>query len=156
MVARAGLESRLQFYRKFGEEVIPHLPPLQFAFIDGSHLFDLTLVEFVLMDKKLEVGGLLSLHDMWMPSLQKLVRYVLSNRDYAIVRTFDAPKLPSPLSVKQRVKLALATAFRCVPGKARIFQEELLRPWRALQLPNMVVLRKQADDKRDWRFHHPF
>src|SRR5450755_1812637 len=30
MVSRAGLDSRLQFHRKFAEEVIPSLPRLQF------------------------------------------------------------------------------------------------------------------------------
>src|SRR5207253_9411867 len=91
MAARAGLDSRLQFHRKFAEEVLPTLPRLQFGFIDSSHLFDLTIEEFVMMDKKLDVGGMVAFHDMWMGSLQKFLRYVLSNRAYRLVRSFDAP-----------------------------------------------------------------
>lgn len=70
----------MQFYRKFAEEVFPNLSSLHFVFIDSSHLFDLTVTEFVLADKKLDVGGGMAFHDMWMPSLQTFVRYVLANR----------------------------------------------------------------------------
>jgi hypothetical protein len=37
------------FYERFPEEVIPQVPNLQFAFVDASHLFDFTLMEFVLI-----------------------------------------------------------------------------------------------------------
>ena len=156
MVARAGLSARMTFYRQFAEEVAPGLPRLQFAFIDASHLFDLTLVEFVLMDKKLDVGGMIAFHDLWMPSLQKLIRYILANRSYEIVRDFDTPQPPPRLSSRRKLKSALIGIARALPGSERIFGEEFLRPWWTLQIPNLVILRKSADDCRDWRYHAPF
>jgi hypothetical protein len=156
MVKRARLESRLCFHRKFVEEVVPDLPPLQFAFIDASHLFDLTLVEFVLMDKRLEIGGMIAFHDTWMPSLQKVVRYILANRDYEVVPTVDLSGLSGEQTVKWRIKAIIRAALHCVPGKARLFRDEVLRPWDTFRLPNMVVFRKQAEDKRDWTFHQSF
>jgi hypothetical protein len=56
MIERAGLASLHTIFEQFPEEVIPQLPKLQFALIDSSHLFDLTIMEFVLIDKKLELG----------------------------------------------------------------------------------------------------
>lgn len=41
------------------------------------------MVEFILADKKLKVGGMIAFHYLWMPSLRKLLRYILRNRDYA-------------------------------------------------------------------------
>src|SRR4051794_39365798 len=90
-VERAGLAHRLEFHEKFPEEVVPGLPRLQFVFIDASHLFDMSIVDFVLADKKLDVGGVVAFHDLWMPSLQKLVRYILANRSYEIYRAVPAP-----------------------------------------------------------------
>lgn len=49
MICKAGLADRHTFLERFPEEVIPQLPRLQFAFIDASHLFDLTMMEFVLV-----------------------------------------------------------------------------------------------------------
>src|SRR5947209_6531734 len=70
MVERAGLSRRMIFHEKFAEEVIPALPEVGFAFIDASHLFDLTVSEFVLVDKRLKIGGVIGFHDMWMPAQQ--------------------------------------------------------------------------------------
>jgi hypothetical protein len=69
MINLAGLGGWHTFLERFPEEAIPQLPRLQFAFIDSSHLFDFTIMEFLLVDKKLDVGGLMALHDPY-PSEQ--------------------------------------------------------------------------------------
>ena len=102
MVKKAGVEAHFRFHRNFAEEIIPTLPRLQFAFVDASHLFDLSLVEFVLLDKKMDVGGLIGFHDMWMPSLQRLMRYILTNRSYEVVREFDTAVAPEILRIISR------------------------------------------------------
>jgi predicted O-methyltransferase YrrM len=156
MVKRAGLSSRMKFHRQFADEVIPHLPELEFGFIDSSHLFDLTISEFVMMDRKLKIGGMLAFHDMWMPSLQKFLRYVLANRSYELVRTFDSPGLENPHTIKQAIKQFMLRALHFVPGKEHIFRIELLRPWQSFHASNVVVLRKTSNDNRDWKFHANF
>lgn len=147
MVEKAGLGGQFQFHHKFAEEVIPSLPALQFAFIDGSHLFDLTLAEFVLVDKRLDIGGVVGFHDLWMPSLQKLTRYILQNRAYEIYDD-DGTPTGEPGFLSRVAKL--------LPGHKRIFSPEFLKPWASLNLENMVLLRKTADDTRKWDEHHPF
>jgi len=155
MIERANLQRPLQFHRKFGEEVIPGLDRIQFAFVDASHLFDLTVAEFALLDKKLEIGGVIAFHDLWMPSLQKLVRYILSNRSYELVRDFDEPTTAPSSHRGALARVARFLANR-IPGKERIFSPEFLRPWAELRINNLVFLRKMANDTRDWRFHAPF
>ena len=154
MIDRAGLKSLHTFYERFPEAVIPDLPRLQFAFIDSSHLFDLTLVEFVLVDKILDVGGVIALHDLWMPSIQTVVRYILSNRSYEVC--YDLSPRPNPLTILQRAKLLIGFGLRRLDGIDKLLSPEISRPWCTLRMPNLVFLKKLSADKRDWRFHQRF
>ncbi len=155
MVGAAGLESAWRFYRQFPEEVVPALPPLQFAFIDASHLFDLTLMEFVLVDKKLDVGGVIGFHDLWMPSLRKCIRYVLRNRAYKIHRPAAGP--PPQRVWRQRRQSLVGKLLNAMPASRRIFSQDILLPWHSLGLGgNIAFLEKTAPDDRDWRFHQSF
>jgi hypothetical protein len=154
-VRAAGLQHRIVFHEKFAEEVVPQLPALQFGFIDASHLFDLTLVEYVLIDKKLDVGGLIGMHDMWMASLQKLYRYVSANRAYR--RRQDLEPLYAPrLTFRSRVKQSIAEALRMVPKSRKIFRPEILHPWSEFNSSNLLLLEKTGVDQREWTFHAPF
>jgi hypothetical protein len=152
MTDRAGLRHHLDFHPKFAEEVVPHLPELQFAFIDSSHLFDLTLLDFVLTDKKLATGGVLVFHDLWMPSLQSLARYILGNRGYERVELTSLKRIG--LSPRARVRHCLGAMLRCCPLSEKVFRPEILRPHEFSD--NLLVLRKVSSDARDWRFHRPF
>ncbi len=147
MVERANLSSRLRFYRQFPEEVIPTLPAVQFAFVDASHLFDLTLMEFILIDKKLEVGGLIGFHDLWMPSLQKLTRYILANRNYELVDDAGEPIRRRP---------SWRSFFNCLPKSQTVFATEFPEPWQCFNAGNMIFLKKRGVDQRDWREHNRF
>jgi predicted O-methyltransferase YrrM len=154
MVRRAGLDPWWNFQRKYVEEVVPSIDALQFAFVDASHLFDLTLVEFVLIDKKLDEGGVIGFHDMWMPALQKLLRFILENREYEIWKppAFDSAVRESSLSVKNRVFKLIGQ----VPYVEKILAPEALVPWQGLNVPNLVLLRKIKHDNRDWQFFAKF
>lgn len=154
--ARASLTAPLRFHRRFPDEVIPTLPRLQFAFIDSSHLFDHTIAEFVMIDRKLDVGGIIALHDLWMPALQRVIRYVLSNRAYDRVRTFDSatPTLTRP--APSEAISPLAHILRTFGRTRRLLRQDILKPWKEYKMPNLVFLRKTDEDRRDWRFHRDF
>ena len=154
MIARAGLSALHTFLERYPEEVIPDLPGLQFAFIDSSHLFDLTILEFVLIDKKLDVGGIVALHDLWMPSIQAAVRFVLANRAYQIFRDVSTDVMN--LSLQQAFKECIGQWLGKIPMADRFFTANVLRPWSAFRAQNLMFLRKVSDDQRDWRFHQRF
>ncbi|HVU37051.1 MAG TPA: class I SAM-dependent methyltransferase [Opitutales bacterium] len=150
---RAGLEHRLEFYEKFPEEAVPQFPPVQFAFIDASHLFDLSILDFVLVDKRLEVGGVVGFHDLWMPSLRKVVRHILANRAY---RVHPASPPGAPLTAKQKFRSGLCAVARQLPWASRWLAPEAARPWHEFRLANLVLLEKIGEDRRDWREHQTF
>lgn len=154
MVQRSGLEQWWEFYRNFAEEVIPSLNSIQFAFIDASHLFDLTLMEFVLVDKKLDVGGVVGFHDLWMPSLQGLFRYITRNRAYEV---WNPPGVESIINTETSVsKKLVRRLLNSLPGAARVFSPAFLRPWSSEGVGNLLLMRKCSNDERDWKFHRSF
>ena len=58
---------------------------VDFVFIDGNHRFDDVIVDFYLADQVTRIGGLISLDDNWMPSIQTAANFVTSNRYYETV-----------------------------------------------------------------------
>jgi methyltransferase family protein len=154
MIQRAGYGDLHSLLERFPEEVLPTLPGIKFAFIDSSHLFDLTLLEFVLIDKKLEVGGIIAFHDTWMPSIQAVLRFILGNRPYKIRRDFSSKKPGS--SLRQWCNQMAARWLTKIPGANRFLNSSVLRPWSSLQIGNLAFLEKVSNDRRDWRFHEGF
>jgi predicted O-methyltransferase YrrM len=57
-------------------------------FIDGNHIFDTVLVDFTLSAEICPVGGHIILDDMWMPSIRRVVAFILTNRcDFEEIQT---------------------------------------------------------------------
>ena len=54
-------------------------------FIDGNHRFDDVMVDFYLSDQLLNVGGILAFHDLWMPSISMVSKFVATNRAFRLV-----------------------------------------------------------------------
>jgi SAM-dependent methyltransferase/predicted O-methyltransferase YrrM len=83
---RAGLSSRARVIEARSDEALPRLRDeglrIDFALIDGLHLFDATLVDFFHVDRMLDVGGVVVFHDTWMPAVAQGVAYVQANRAY--------------------------------------------------------------------------
>jgi len=75
-------------------------------FVDGAHMFDSVLTDFTLAAPLCAQGGTIVLDDMWMPSVQKAVAFIRTNRA-------DFFEIPTPIEN--------ISAFRKV-GKD-------LRPW---------------------------
>jgi hypothetical protein len=89
-----------------------------------------------------------------MPSIQAVLRFILTNRAYEISRDFspDAPKL----SLRQRSKQLVARRLTKLPGAERLVNSNVLRPWSTFLVGNLVFLRKLSNDQRDWRDHRRF
>ena len=49
---------------------------IDFAFIDGWHTFDFTLLDFFFIDRILKVGGVVAFDDADWPAVRKVCRFV--------------------------------------------------------------------------------
>jgi|SRR5271155_1153020 len=88
-LGRAGYLDIIDFHETASYEYLSRLSEehvtIDFAFIDGSHVFDYVLVDFFLIDKLLRPGGIVILDDLSWPSVRSVCRYVLSNLRYQCI-----------------------------------------------------------------------
>jgi predicted O-methyltransferase YrrM len=62
---------------------------IDFAFIDGGHLFDEIFVDFYFVDMMLEENGYILFHDIWMPSTKAVLSWIANNKkNYEIIELF--------------------------------------------------------------------
>lgn len=91
---RAGLGDRVHVIEARSDEALPRLRDegvrIDFALIDGLHLFDATLVDFFHADRMLDMGGVVVFHDTWMPAVAQAAAFVRANRAYEPVEAGDS------------------------------------------------------------------
>src|SRR4051812_29534844 len=91
---RAGLSGLARVIEARSDEALPRLRDeglrIDFALIDGLHLFDATLVDFFHVDRMLDVGGVVVFHDTWMPAVAQAGAYLRANRAYQPVEAGGA------------------------------------------------------------------
>jgi predicted O-methyltransferase YrrM len=144
-VKSAGLAEKLRFIEASSVIALPQLvaedEKLDLAFIDGGHLFDYTLLEFFYIDMLLEMGGLIVFDDLWMPSIRKVVSFVLKNRAYKLL----------PLKPKSNWKQRLGRSARRIQQTQLSWESGL--KW---SRENICIVQKQGDDRRKWDFYRDF
>lgn len=85
-VEREGLSRFHQFERQPDYAVLPDLlkqkMQIDFAYIDGSHTFDDTMIDFYYLDKLLVRGGVVGFNDCAVPNVDMVIRYIKKHRGY--------------------------------------------------------------------------
>lgn len=116
---------------------------------------DYALVDFFYIDRLLNVGGIVAIDDADFPSLQKLCRYIVTNRSYSI---FDCLPADGDREIPWKHKLLRRLADSSATLRLNL-KPELLQTDRELGLipgSRCVALRKEAPDNRHWKFHQEF
>ena len=155
----AGFEDMIEFYDLPSHQVLPQLEAkkimIGFAFIDGWHTFDYALIDFFYIDRMLRIGGIVAIDDTNWPSVQKLCRYIVTNRSYTprSMLTTDISKL----SIKRRILRYLFSISGISQRVKNIFAPEILQDNFSLGLQgSCIAFRKEADDLRRWNHHKYF
>ncbi len=154
-IKRAGFEDIYKFYNEPSYTALPKIlqtsEKFQFAFIDGWHTFDYTLVDFFYIDKMLDVGGVIVFDDVCYKSIRKVLTFVLSNLDYELV---DGTRLDvgENVNLKSKIKSSLSVLSRddwTPSSKTKYYFDQL-------HGMHTVVVRKTALDTRSFRHFCPF
>ena len=139
-----GLERCFELCEGPGHLMLPKLiergVTIDFAFIDGMHTFDYTMIDLFFCDKLLRVGGILCVHDMNMPSKKKAVSYLMKYRKYDRVKSLRRP-------FRERVGSAFKEALNFAPGQSLSY---------LTTAEPMLVLRKAAFFEPGWDFYTRF
>lgn len=148
-IRRAGFEDSFRFLEEYDYLALPRLveqgTKLDFAFIDGLHTFDSTLVDAFYIDMMLRIGGILVFHDYTMPGVNRAVRWLQTHRSYAPCYDYEI--------VRNRQRRFAAFGVRLARDR--------FSPWKganaALARSSMPVLRKTGEsDSNDWSYYRHF
>lgn len=152
-IRNAGYEHLYEFHEDTSQQVLPRLVSegqrIEFAFIDGWHTFDHTLIDFFYIDQMLEVGGVVVFDDVGYPAIRRVCDFVITNRDYEI---FDCVRLEHNDSFRPRLKHRLNRWLAPLVRTDKTPSLETQRKEHQLRDVFFLALRKVSDDQR--RFDH--
>ena len=104
----AGFGSCLEFHEAPSYRVLPELErqntTVDLAFIDGWHTFDFVFVDFFYVDKMLRSGGVVAFDDADWPSIRPILRYIVTNLPYHMLRGMPEKREREPID--ERLGLA--------------------------------------------------
>ena len=153
----------IEFHGQFSHLALPELESrgikLDFAFVDGSHLFDYVLVDFFYIDRMLRRGGVIAFDDADWPSIRKVCRFIVKNRSYSVFRCFPGTPCQFKRSLKSRIlrrvgERSKRIRFLLNPEFLELDVELGVAPG-----ARCIALRKESDDERHERpynFHQIF
>ncbi len=156
-VTRAGFDDMFRCVEAPSYEALPQLleagERFDFVFIDGNHRFEYTLVDFFYVDKLLNTGGCVMLHDPWLPSIRKVLSFILRNRDETYELANEFMGQPRPAWARTRAFLKTWVQEPLDINSARVYA--------ARSFPNHCVLRKTAQQDSEsfdqaWDFYRSF
>jgi predicted O-methyltransferase YrrM len=150
---RAGFADRYTFHEATSQLTLPKLAEagtrIQFAFIDGWHTFDHSLLDFFYLDMMMDVGGTMVLDDVSYPGLRRLAHFIVTNRSYVFL---EGAQLPPRRGWRSTLKsIAQTTVHRLVrddqtpAAGTQLLKEHVSRC-------QLISLQKSGHDDR--RFDH--
>jgi predicted O-methyltransferase YrrM len=117
---------------------------IDFAFIDGWHTFDFTLVDFFFVDRMLKVDGVVAFDDAGWPGIRKVCRFIRTNLAYSIFGVNTSYPEPSE-------RTSLSERFLRRSPLRRLLRPEVISSDASLGLVgSCIAFRKKADDGRRW------
>ena len=158
-VRRAGYEEMVEFHGVPSHIALPQIEAsgmrIEFAFIDGWHTFDYTLVDFFFIDRMLRVGGVVALDDTHWPSIQRVCGYIITNRSYSVFRFLGqgGHKKPSLKCLFRNGVDNISKGLQCLFETGRSGVDPSLD---LVSRSSFIAFKKEAEDKRRWDFHRDF
>ena len=155
--------SNFRLIEKKSEFALPELleknEKFDFAFIDGYHTFDHTLLDAFYLTRMLNKGGLLLIDDVQMPAINKCIRYLYNYPCLQYVGSSKSMERTSGRKAFDTFKRSVQLASKLVPSKMRLelFDGSVLKSDQQLGLTTtMVAFEKVGEDEREWNWWRPF
>lgn len=158
-------QANIDFYTHLPQKSEFALPKLaekgeqfDFAFIDGWHTLDHTLIDFFYLNRLIRTGGMILIDDAGMLAIRKLIRYLINYPAYQIVGGIPLQH-STKRNMAENIKKLTALAAKIIPAKLRheIFSPELLKSDKQLGIDvSMIALKKTAEDQRPWNWYQKF
>jgi predicted O-methyltransferase YrrM len=156
---KAGLKN-FKLVEKPSEIALPDLvaagAKFDFAFIDGWHTFDHTLLDMFYANRLLRKGGIMVIDDVGMKGVQKAVNYFLNYPAYKFEGGVALSNTAKRNTFSKVIVKPLKHLAKLVPAKV---SEEIFSPnitKKTIEGYSMVALRKFKEDERPWNWYETF
>jgi predicted O-methyltransferase YrrM len=90
-----------------------------FAYIDGWHTFDYTLLDFFYIDRMLKVGGIVAFNDCYLAAVKKVLGFLKTHRHYQEINVGLTPSF-----VSRNVKRMIRNVVTLTSKQDRYFQKQ--------------------------------
>lgn len=152
---KCGFDSFLDFYRDFSHNILPQLVlkdlKIDFAYIDGSKVFDVVLIHAYYLTRLLKIGGVMVFDDCDFPGINRVIRYISK---WPHLKIYAKHHECSISSSERRVLSRIAKSF---PRSDRIFSNRLLQLDEDLGInARCIAFQKIAEDERNWNWDADF
>jgi predicted O-methyltransferase YrrM len=157
-INRSGLKDRVEYFNDFSENVLPKLffegTKLQFAYIDSTKVFDVLMVDSYYITKMLDLGGVLVFDDVDIPSIRRLMRYLVQHPSFRFYKGLRKERY----SVKKKIAQSFCTSLIAgLPFKDKLIQHIDYRTDAELKVDyHCIALQKVQEDNRHWSWHTNF
>lgn len=128
---------------------------IDFAFIDGWHTFDHTLIDFFYINRMLNQEGIILFDDANWPSISKLIKYILNYPSYDIIYPNSSNNIRT--KTKNYIKKSILRINSLLPD--RVTDSILIKDSKSSYIntnSRFVCLKKTSDDDRDWKWFVDF
>lgn len=156
---KAGIQN-YTLIEKVSEIALPELlnagAKFDFAFIDGWHTFDHTLLDMFYMNRLLKTGGTLVIDDVGMEGVERAVNYFLNYPCYEFTAGVRLKNTGRRTGFNKIIIAPVRTLSKLLPVKIRqeIFAGKITN--KQITGYSMVALKKIKEDERPWNWFHPF
>ncbi len=155
-IEKEGLSQYIEIQRDFSDKVLANLfvknIRIQYAYIDTTKLFDVIMQDFYMINKMMDVGGIVILDDCggnW-PGVQRAVRFINSLPHYEKIGAHCKTKISFQKLLAQKI-ISIITSI--IPFKNRIYEGIDFSTNTQLGLDySCIAFKKIADDKRGWNW----
>ena len=156
---KAGIEN-YTLIEKVSEIALPELlsagVKFDFAFIDGWHTFDHTLLDMFYMNRLLKTGGTLVIDDVGMEGVERAVNYFLNYPCYEFAGGVSIKNSGRRKRFNKFIAAPVRSLSKLFPCKIRqeIFAGKITN--KHITGYSMVALKKIEEDGRPWNWYHTF
>jgi predicted O-methyltransferase YrrM len=152
LLRKAGLADLVELREQFSHQALPELERqgvrAGFIFIDGAHLFDYVMADFLVSDRLLETNGMIAFDDSDWPAVRQVIRYVLANRKYEVA--FPEVVIEPPRIRPTLFGRVVRRTGHLVPKLGEKLRPDFMVPGDVIGVRGRcVVLKKLGDDDRD-------
>lgn len=147
LVKQAGYE--IEFYEDFSHTVLSKLAAggrrLDFAYIDSTKMIDWLMTDFFIIDRMMDINGVIVFDDITYPSIRKLVRYLAQLPHYKVYGQF-------PYNKKASARRKLVKNWLTFGAKDGL----TLKDYKLGIYGRCIALQKIGEDKRLYDWHVKF